>query len=272
MTSVFTLGMYGPFADSVNSLGTACLSRDLDGVQRRLESLNSLDAEQEATDLLEQIKDLVDINASLNKLATRERRNPSIYPGSASASDIVHLQSVLNGIAAIIEECTVFARAIQSSLNDIAHERDAVGFTTHETRLKDQSWYDETCQALKLRTEVLKTLCSAVSVLQHKNETEEDGNLSFEARSSATTLRYQIALVDAKLHVTEGHAVSAVCCGSSNNIVMLIIKLVAKRLGCCEGSNNICANIRKQAFRRRKICQEFLHWETRATGQAEGSI
>lgn len=237
--------MYGLFADTVNSLGTASLSRDLDGVQHRLESLDGSDVEQEATDLLEQIKDLVDINASLNKLATRERRNPSVYLGSASASDIVHLQSVLDGIAATIEECTVFARAIQSSLNDIAHERDAVGFTTHETRLRNQSWYDETCHALKLRTEVLKTLSSAVNVLQHKNETEGDGNLSLEARSSATTLRYQIALVDAKLHATEAHAVSAVCSGLSSNFVMLMIKLVARRLGCCEGSHNICPNIRE---------------------------
>ena len=258
--------MSGLFANSVDSLGTANLSRDLDGVQRQLESLDASDAEQEATDLLEQIKDLIAINTSLNELATRERRNPSVYPGSASASDIVHLQSVLDAVAATINECTVFAKAIQSSLNDIARGRNAVGFVTHETTLKNQSWYDETYQALKLRTEVLKTLCSAVHVLQHKNNTDENGNLSIEARSSATTLGYQIALVDAKLLATEAHTVLTVRCRSSNKIVLLTIELVAKRLGCCEGSNNTCSNIREQAFRRREVCPEFFHWKTGATG------
>ena len=73
--------MSGLFANSVDSLGTANLSRDLDGVQRQLESLDASDAEQEATDLLEQIKDLIAINTSLNELATRERRNPFSIPG-----------------------------------------------------------------------------------------------------------------------------------------------------------------------------------------------
>ena len=264
--------MYGTFANSVNSLGTASLSRDLNGVQQSLESLDGSNLEQEATDLLEEIKDLVDINSSLNKLATRERRNPSVYPGSASASDLVHLQSVLDGIAATIEECAVFARAIQSSLNDITHERDAVGYTTHETRLGNQSWYDETCQALKLRTELLKALFSAINVLQHKNETDENGNLSSEARSFASTLQYQIALVEPKIYAADTHAVSAVCSELSNMNVLLMIPLVAKRFGCCESNNDICSNIREQAFCRREIRQEFLHWETGANGQAEYRI
>ena len=205
--------MYGSFANSVKSLGTVSLSKDLDGVQQSLESLDASNPEQEATDLLEQIKDLVDINASLNKLVIRERRNPSFHPGSASASDLVHLQSVLDGIAATIEECTVFAKAIRSSLNDVTHERDAVGYLMDEARLENQSWYDETCQALKLRTEVLKALFSAINVLQHKNETDENGNLSSETRSFASTLQYQIALVDPKIYAAETHAVSAVCSG-----------------------------------------------------------
>jgi hypothetical protein len=245
MTSIFALGMYGPFANSVNSLGTASLLRDLDGVQQCLESLHGSDPEQEATDLLEEIKDLVDINASLNKLATKERRNPSLYLGSASASDIVHLQSVLDGVAVTIEECTVFAGAIQSSLKDIAHERAAVGFTTRETRLGNQSWYDDTCQALKLRTEVLKALLSAINVLQHKNETDENGNLSSEARSLASTLQYQIALVDPKIYAAETHAVSAVCPELGNENFLLMVLLVAKRCGRCESNNHIRPNVRE---------------------------
>lgn len=237
--------MYGPFVNSVNSLGTASLSRNLDGVQQCLESLHGSDPEQEATDLLEVVKDLVDINASLNKLATKERRNPSIYLGSASASDIVHLQSVLDGIAATIDDCTVFARAIQSSLEDIAKHRAADSLPTREFRLGNQPWYNETCQALKLQTEVLKTLLSAINVLQHKNETDENGNLSFEARSFASTLQYQIALVDPKIYAAETHGVSAVCPELSTRNVLLMIPLVAKRLSSCEGNNNICPNIRE---------------------------
>ena len=264
--------MYAPFANSVNSLGTASLSRDLDGVQRSLERLNGSDPEQEATDLLEEIKDLVDINASLHELATRERRNPSLYPGSASPSDLVHLQSVFDGTSAITEECTVFARAIQSSLNDIVHERDAVGYTTRETMLRNQSWYDETCQALKLRAELLRALFSAINVLQHKNETDENGNLSSEARSFASTLQYQIALVDPKIHAADTHAASAVCSKPDNIYDLLMISLVAKCCGCCESNNNLCPNLREQALCRREIRQKLLYWKTGANGQAESRI
>ena len=72
--------MSGLFANSVDSLGTANLSRDLDGVQRQLENLDASDAEQEATDLLEQIKDLIEIITSLNELSTIERRNRFSIP------------------------------------------------------------------------------------------------------------------------------------------------------------------------------------------------
>ena len=264
--------MYGLFANSANSLGTASLSRDLDGVQQCLENLDGSNPEQEATDLLEEIKDLVDINASLNRLATKERRKPSVYPGPASASDLVHLQAVLDGIAATIEECTVFARAIQSSLNDVAHERGVDGYMTRETRLGNQSWYYETCQALKLRTEVLKALLSAVNVLQHKNDIDENGNLSSEARSFASTLQYQIALVGPNIYAAETHAVSAVCSESKVIIVLLMVSLVAKSFGCRESNNNICPNIREQAFCGLKICQKFLYWETGANGKIKRRI
>ena len=202
--------MFAPFANSVTSLGTAGLSKDLDGVRQSLERFNGPDPEQETIDLLEEIKDLIDINASLHELATRERRNPSLHPGSASASDLVHLQAVFDGTAAITEECMVFVRAIQSSLNDIAYERDVAGHTTRETMLGNQSWYNETCQALKLRAGVLRALFSAINVLQHKNDLDEGGNLSSEARSFASTLQYQIALVDSRIHATVAHAASAV--------------------------------------------------------------
>ena len=198
------------FANNVTGLGTASLLRDLEGLRKALEKLDTLSPEPEATELIEQVKDLVDISGSFNDLAMRERRKPSLHPGSASASDLIHLQSVLEGTAATTEECTVLTRAIQSSLDDIADERNAAGYATHESRLRNQVWYEELRQAFGLHTDVLRALSSAVNTLQFKHDTDEDGNLSPEARSAASTLHYQIALIDPKLNSKDLRISSAV--------------------------------------------------------------
>ena len=213
--------MSDPFAHSINSLGTVGLLNDLDGAQRLLEGLNSSSSEVEATDLLEQIKDLLDITASLNGLATRERRKPSPYLGLFSASDLVNLQSVVSNATTIIEECSMFARALQSSLKDIAHERDAVGYATPESHLRNQAWYDETYQALKLRTEVLRVLFSAINLLHLKNDRKDDDDISAEARSLASTLHYQIALVDPKVAITNDYSIAEVCSVSNGMSILL---------------------------------------------------
>jgi len=250
--------MSEPFVNSVNGLGTASLLRDLGIVQSCLERFDISSPESEAIDLLVQIKDLVDVTALLDGLATRERRNPSAQRKSLSASDLVHLHSVCSSAAAITQECAGIIGPLQSNLKRIAHERD-VGYTTPESRLGDQAWYDETYQALKLRTEVLRVVFSSINLLHHKNDTDEDGHLSAEARSSASTLHYWIALVDPKLHITDKRSKIAVCSHFSNVDASLIEFPVAKRRGGRKGSNDICPSIRKLALFCSEIRQSLLH-------------
>lgn len=195
---------------TVNSLGTATLLQDLDSAKRVLEDLSASGSELEVTDLHEQLKDLIEITASIHELSTSRRRNYSATPGLLSASDLVHLRPVLYGAATTTEECTVFVGALRSSLTGIAQERSRIGYTTPESRLRNQTWYSETYQALKLRTEVLRLLSSAINLLYHKHDTDENGRLSATARNFASTLHYQITLVDPKLHISSGQDTTAV--------------------------------------------------------------
>jgi len=89
---------------------------------------------------------------------------------------------VLVGMALTTEECTMFIRTLQSSLKGISQERIAAGYITPESRLGNQAWYSGTCQALKLQAEVLRTLFLAINLLHHKNNADENGKLSAEAR------------------------------------------------------------------------------------------
>lgn len=161
-----------PFAHSVNSLGTAGFLNDLDGSKRSLEALNASGSESEVTDLLEQSKDLVDITASLNNLATKERRNPSAHSGALSASDLVHLQSVVGGTATIIEDCSMLIEALQSSLDNIAHERNAVGYAAPESQLRNQAWYEETSSSESSdgssKSFVRRLICCTIKMIKTK--------------------------------------------------------------------------------------------------------
>ena len=193
-----------------SSLGAPTLSRNLRGVQRSLNDLITAQHEREADDLLEHLKDLEEASSSLQDLVTGERRNPSRSVVPASASDTVHLRAVLREASIIIEQCDIRVVALQSSLDDIAHERDSASYTTQESLLKNQTWYDDTMQALKLRAEVLRILFSAISVMAYKHESDDDGNLSPEARSRASTLHYQITLVEPKIHDAGAYTVQGV--------------------------------------------------------------
>ncbi|KAF2430668.1 hypothetical protein EJ08DRAFT_697146 [Tothia fuscella] len=197
--------MFEAIENIVNSLGTATLLGDLDGAIRILESLNSTGSESAVTVLLEQIKDLIEITASIHELSTDRRRNSSATLGFLSASDLIHLRPVLYGTAATTEECSELISALQSSLNGIAQERSLIGYVTPESRLKNQPWYSEIYKALGLRTEVLRLLSSAINLLYHKHDADENGNLTATARNYASTLQFQITLVEPKLHNSAEH-------------------------------------------------------------------
>jgi hypothetical protein len=198
-------------SDSFNSLGAGSLLRDLQVALSALEKLNVPVAEPEVTSLIEQIGDLVDIVRSFDHLATKERRHPSVQLEYRSADGLLHLQSVLDSTAAIIDECALFIRPLQSSLEVIAHERDAAGYITTESRFDNQAWYDETYQALRLLTEVLRALFTAIDLLRYQHDTDKNPQ-SLEARSSTSTqLHFQIGLVEQKLHLDGRLDTNAVC-------------------------------------------------------------
>jgi hypothetical protein len=194
----------------VNGLGTATLLRDLDSTQKVLEDLSVSVSELEVTELLEQIKDLIEITASIHELSTKRRRNYSATVGSLSTSDLMHLRPVLYSTATTTEECTIFVRALESSLKGIAQERGILGYTKPENELKSQVWYKDTHEALKLRTEVLRLLSSAINLLYHKHDTDKNGRLSATASNFATTLQYQITLVEPRIHGSNGQDTTVV--------------------------------------------------------------
>jgi hypothetical protein len=198
--------MHEPFA---SNLGTSSLLKHLDLAYSAVEKFNSVsDSEPEAMDLLEQITDLVVATVSLDDLATRERRNSSAYRTRLSAADLLHLRSVCSSTATVTQECLEFIEPLRSRLEDV---RGIMGSATAENRLESQDWYFETYEGLKLRTEVLRVLFSAISVLLHKNDTDEDGQLSNAALSSASALRYQIGVVNPKLYGAHNDDPTVVC-------------------------------------------------------------
>jgi hypothetical protein len=183
-----------------NGLGTSNLLRHLDNVTASLEGYNTISGpEPSATDLLEQIKDLVAVTSELDNLSVRERRRYS-QSASLSAADLVQLHTVCNCTVEVTQECVGFVEPLQSSVQDILRERDSLGYTPDGHRLGDQDWYDDICEALRIRTGVLQILLSATYLLLHKNDKDDAGELSTEAWSLASKLQYQIAFINPKLH------------------------------------------------------------------------
>jgi DNA-binding phage protein len=76
------------------SFGTASLLKHLRKVETSIEDFINNSLEPEATDLLEQIKDLVAVTTSLNELATKARRQSAEYQRVLSAVDDDNLQSI----------------------------------------------------------------------------------------------------------------------------------------------------------------------------------
>jgi len=188
-----------------DSLGAGYLLKDLQATLGVLEKINVSGAEPEVASLVEQVSDLIDIVHSFDHLATKERRHPSVHLKFRSPNALLHLQAVLDSTAAIIDECTPFVRPLQSSLEALKHERDVAGYIGTENRLENQAWYGETYQALRLLTELLRALFTAIDLLQYQDDTDEDTQ-SFKTRSStATQLHFQIGLVEQKLHLNDQH-------------------------------------------------------------------
>ena len=186
-------------ADPFASIGAGTLLKVLRAVLGALEKLDISDAEPEVVSLVEQVGDLVDIVRSLQQLATTERRNPSVHLKFGSGNGLLHLQSVSDGVAAIIEECIPLAATLQAIVNGIADQRVEAGYVAEDSRIGNQSWYDDIYKDLRLQTDLLRALFTAIDLLYHQHDL--DGNGQFlETRSSASTqLHFQIALVEQRL-------------------------------------------------------------------------
>ncbi|KAI1378304.1 hypothetical protein F4677DRAFT_443519 [Hypoxylon crocopeplum] len=195
--------MYEPLA---NDLGTANLLKFLRSAWDCIEKLNDVpNPEPEGISLLEQIKDLVAVTDSIDALATKERRHSLVRLNALSAADLAHLQSVCDSTFKVTQGCIAFVEPLRSTVGDVIRGRERFGNRTTETQLAGQEWYEDTYSALKLRTEVLQMLLSSITLLQHKNNTGTDGNLSTEANDSASTLQYQAALIEPKLRNAGRH-------------------------------------------------------------------
>src|ERR1700730_663644 len=102
--------MYGPLA---SNFGTAGLRKSLEGALSSIEKFNDVDHPgPEGTDLLEQIKDLLDVTISLDDLATRRRRN-LVPTRSFSATDLLRLETLGGNVATITQECMDFSDTLQ---------------------------------------------------------------------------------------------------------------------------------------------------------------
>jgi hypothetical protein len=205
-----------PFA---NSLGTANLLIHLEDLKASLERYNSDPScpEPEAVDLIVQVKDFVAAATSLDSLATQERRSPSAHRKSLSAADLVHMRSVCSCVATLSQDCVGFLESLQAQLKQLTATSERIGYIATEDQLGTQSWYRDALEGLKLRTEVVRVAFSAINLLQHKNDTDGDGSVSEEVQSFASTLQYQIALVNPKLNATSDGGMAAVChtpCGA----------------------------------------------------------
>ncbi|KAI0122394.1 hypothetical protein F4814DRAFT_458068 [Daldinia grandis] len=184
------------FVNNVNSLSMAILLSRLKSIQALLERLSGANSESEMMNLLEQVKDLIDITSTLDDLATRERRNPLLILQPLSESDQLHLCRICTETAVIMNEFIELLESLESILKESNH---------YESHLRGEKWYDETSQAWKLRTEVLRMLFSAITLLYHKNNTDENGNLSAETKTFAYRIDYQISLIESEIRRVDDH-------------------------------------------------------------------
>jgi hypothetical protein len=194
------------------NLGAGSLLKSVQITRQLLENLNISSSEPEVARVVELVSDLIDIVQSFEKLATKERRHPSIHLNfrSQNASSLLHLRAILDSTSAIIDECRPFVRLLQPSLEALNHQRNVTGYVETQNRLENQAWYVETYQALSLFTELLRTLFTAINLLQYQDDIDEDTQ-SLKARSAtATQLHYEITLVEQRLHISDQHDTGSV--------------------------------------------------------------
>lgn len=96
-------------------------------------------------------------------------------------------------------------RPLYSSIESLKHERGVTGYIENENRLENQAWYLETYQALRLFTEVLRALFTALDLLKYQDDNDEDTQALRARSSTATQLHFQISLVEQKLHADAQH-------------------------------------------------------------------
>ncbi|KAK0630686.1 hypothetical protein B0T17DRAFT_487610, partial [Bombardia bombarda] len=112
---------------------------------------------------------------------------------------MISFHSVCGSIGTINQECTESLEPLQCSIRDLIRERDNIGYTPPGSELGNQDWYHDIFDTLKIRTEALRVLFSALNLLYRKNDKDEEGNATAEAQSLASTLQYQIAFLKPKL-------------------------------------------------------------------------
>jgi len=192
--------MFEPFADH---LGLPSLLDCLDEVLTAAKKLNALSSTRaEGADLLELLRDFIDIVASLNDLATRERRRASPRVRSLSGAELIQLQQLCSSTAAIAQECIEFLGILQSQLDAILNARETHQSLTEDT-LEDQAWYDEIFRDIRLRADVIRILELAIGVLCREPAVGTSHNgldaLETGSRSLLSTLNYYITAFYPKL-------------------------------------------------------------------------
>ncbi|KAI2630921.1 hypothetical protein GGR54DRAFT_176744 [Hypoxylon sp. NC1633] len=184
-----------------STLGTAAtiLLGYLKKACNSVERLNDIpNPEPEGITLLEQVKDLFAVTESIDDIATKKRRYSSARSNAPSATDLVHLPLVFRSASEVTQKCIGYVEILHSAVEEMIRERDKTGFLIPE-RLATQPWYEDMHGVLKLHTEVLQMLFSSIVVLQSKNRSSDDGNLSAEASDSASTLQYQTVMIESML-------------------------------------------------------------------------
>lgn len=182
-----------------SSIGQLSFSSFLKDTQAALDALVALEKLSITVGLVEQIDDLLDIARCFDDLATTERRNPSVPLKFYSANDLILLQKVVASTEDVLRECHPLVWRIRDSVDEIVIERQQDAYITTEGPLENQALFDEIHLDLRLRTETLKALFKAISLLDSQHVTYEDRH-SLEARSrTSTQLHYQIGVVEKEL-------------------------------------------------------------------------
>ncbi|XXH01638.1 short-chain alcohol dehydrogenase [Hypoxylon texense] len=181
---------------SIGQLTFNSFSKD---TQAALDALGALEKLSITVGLVEQVDDLLDIARCFDDLATTERRNPSVPLKFYSANDLILLQKIVASTEDVLRECHPLVRRIRDSVDEIVIERQQGAYATTEVPPDNQALFDEMHSDLRLRTETLKALFMAISLLNSQHVASEDAQ-SIEARSrTSTQLHYQIGVVEKEL-------------------------------------------------------------------------